>query len=414
LGKQSSPKQSNWNAVCLAGVVGAARTLLPDRQDRAEFIAAGEHYSTYFVNGFGDDGYCEEGPGYWAYGFGNYAFLRAILMDATGERIDLFANSKIKQIATFGIRVQLLGLLMPPFEDCRFGTKADADLISYCNQVLQIGVDGYARSPRLGRSKLATMFMPVALCAKATPSTSADIALPGLRSFFDQAGVLVCRPTPGTANRISIAIKAGGNGSHSHNDIGSCVIALGENILGGDPGGPFAYNNKVFGPQRFTYKILNSFGHPVPVVAGRLQVDATKVQPKVLATHFAEAEDEIRIDLKVAYDVPELRRLERTLRYSRQGNGAVVIEDQVTFARPMSFEEGLPTLGNVQRVDARTFEFTLGRESIRAEVETPDGFELTSERIQELGAPAFTRLGFRLLQPITNATVKVTFRPVAK
>ena len=412
LGSQSQPVQNNWNAVCLAGVAGAARTILSDRYDRAVFLAAGEHYSQYYINSISDDGYCDEGPGYWSYGFGHYAVLRAILMDATGGRIDLFANAKIQKVATYGVRIQMPGHLLPPFEDCRFGTLADTNLVSYCNQVLRLGIKSYEQSSAMIPKDLATIFLPVTPCATAKPGDLTDTALPGLRSFFEDAGVLVCRPDSDTASQLGVAIKAGGNGSHSHNDIGSYVIALGGEILAGDPGGPFAYNNKVFGPQRFTYKLLNSFGHPVPVVAGQLQLDATKVHPQVLRTHFTGVADEIAMDLKPAYDVPELRELVRTMRFTRTADGAVVIEDHVVYSKPMAFEEGLPTLGKFKRVNACIFVFALGGEKIQVQVETPDGFKLTSERIEELDAPAFSRLGFKLTKPVTNATVKVTFRPV--
>lgn len=140
LGSRADSQQNNWNAVCLAGVVGAARTVLPDRHERAVFVAAGEHYSRYFINSFGADGYCTEGPGYYHYGFGNYVVLRAILPDATGGRLELFSDEKITNIAAYGVRIQMLDGAVPPFEDCRFGTLADAALAGYCNQVLQLGL----------------------------------------------------------------------------------------------------------------------------------------------------------------------------------------------------------------------------------------------------------------------------------
>jgi len=411
LGSKSSPVQNNWNAVCLAGVVGAARTLLPDRHERAVFIAAGEHYSAYFINGFRDDGYCDEGAGYWAYGFGNYVILREVLADATRGRIELFSNPKIRSIAAYGERIQLLDQIAPPFADCHFGTTADVGLTGYCNRVLKTGVGGDRPRPSACREKLALQFMTVTPCAAALASGASSAESTGVRSFFEQAGVLVCRPQPGTACRLSAAIKAGGNSSHSHNDIGSFVIAAGGEILAGDPGGPHAYNNKTFGAERYTYKILNSFGHPVPVVAGRLQRNAAQVHPQVLKTDFTAARDEIQINLQPAYAVPELLTLVRTLRYSRSGRGGVELEDRVAFTKTMSFELGLPTLGRVKQLDARTLQFSLNGESLTAEVETPDGFELASEQIEELGTPAFTRLGLKLRKPVMAATVKVTFRP---
>ena len=412
LGSKSSPVQNNWNAVCLAGVVGAARTMLPDRHDRAVFIAAGEHYSAYFINGFRDDGYCDEGAGYWAYGFGNYVILREVVADATSLRIDLFANPKIRNIALYGERIQLLEHTAPPFADCRFGTKADAGLIGYCKQVLKLGDAGENQTPGACKDKLAAQFMSVTPYATATKSAAAKNEFTPLHSFFEQAGVLVCRPKTGTTNRISAAIKAGGNGSHSHNDIGSFVIALGDTELAGDPGGPHAYDNKTFGPERYTYKILNSFGHPVPVVAGKLQRDATKVHPKVLKTKFTAAQDEIQIDLKPAYDVPELKKLVRAMTFSRAGAGAVTIRDTVSFATPQTFEVAIQTLGTFWRVDEQTIEIEFAGKKLRAEVQTPDGFELTEERIEELGAPVFTRIGIKLKRPLLAGEVSVAFTPV--
>jgi len=414
LGSKKSPVQNNWNAVCLAGVVGAARILLTDRHERAVFIAAGEHYSQYFLNGIRDDGYCDEGAGYWAYGFGNYVVLREILVDATHGNLDLFENPKIRNVALYGERIQLLENATPPFADCRFGTKVDVGLVGYCNHVLKIGRSASNATPSICNENLATQFMSVTPCAKLAESAAADDESISLRSFFNQAGVLVCRPKSGSPCRISAAIKAGGNSSHSHNDIGSFVIASGDQEMVGDPGGPHAYNNKVFGPERYNYKSLNSFGHPVPVVAGKLQRNATTVKPKVLATHFTDEQDEINIDLKPAYKISGLQKLTRTMRYSRSGAGAVEIEDTVIFKVPTMFELALPNFGNYKMIDKQTIEFASGGEKILATIETPNGFELTCERIEELDEPVFTRLGLKLLKPVTAAILKVTFHPVSR
>ena len=411
LGSKTEPVQNNWNAVCLAGVAGASRTLMPDRHERAVILAAGEHYSQYFINGFRADGYCEEGAGYWAYGFGKYVLLREILANATAGRIDLFANPKIRKIAEYGIQIQMMDGLAPPFADCRFGTKVDAGLVAYCQQTLGLGNPSDEAKSTPGRKTLSELFKTETPCVASYGKTDKRKGSAGLRSFFDVTGVLICRPAPGESLQISAAIKAGGNGSHSHNDIGSFVIAIGDTQLVGDPGGPHAYDNKTFGPERYERKILNSFGHPGPVVAGQLQLDATKVHPKVLKTKFTDGRDEIQIDLKPAYYVPGLRKLIRTLEFTREGAGEVVIRDKVFFTKPETFAVAIPTLGSFRRVGERGIEFEFEGRKLFAEVQTPDGFELTDERIEELGAQAFTRLEFKLLKPVTSAEVVVTFRP---
>jgi len=70
---------NNWNAVCLAGVTGAALAVIDPPDKRAFFIAAAENYSKYFLDGFTDDGYCSEGLGYWNYGFGYYIMLSEMI-----------------------------------------------------------------------------------------------------------------------------------------------------------------------------------------------------------------------------------------------------------------------------------------------------------------------------------------------
>jgi len=263
------------------------------------------------------------------------------------------------------------------------------------------------RSGYPGGMSLQTVFMQAVPVAGASTTDGNQI---GLHSYFEDAGVLVCRPLPGPANRMGVAIKAGGNGSHSHNDIGSFVVVLNGEIPVGDPGGPHAYNSETFGPKRYDSKLLNSFGHPVPVVDGKLQKDATTVVPKVLSTKFTDAADEIRIDMSPAYEVPGLRNLERTMRFERAGNGQVVIEDRVLADHPITFEIALPTIGSFKSLDDRTIEFSSGKAKLIATIETPDGFALSDEIITELGAPPFHRVGLKLNKPVSSATVRVTLK----
>lgn len=405
LGEKSNPVQNNWNAVCLAGVVGAARTILSDREDRAAFIAAGEHYSQYFINGFTDDGYCEEGPGYWVYGFGDFVGLREVMVDATAGRVDLFDNPKTIQMALYGKRIGFPGGDVPPFADCRVTSRTHPQLIGYCDRVF--GLTSAPKGSGPGLRGLSRMFAGETPAKRKASTPPADESL---RSYFDKVGVLLCRPGNPSAGRLSAAIKAGGNGSHSHNDIGSFVISLDGQQPVGDPGGPHAYDNETFGPKRYEKNILNSFGHPVPVVDGRLQVDATTIKPKVLETLFHPERDRIAIDMAPAYQVPSLKSLTRTMTYSRKGMSQIGIDDHVVFNKPAAFEIGLTTRWKAVRTGETTLEFSDDEKTLLAEIATPDGFDLTETRIEELAAPAFTRLGIKLRKPVTDATVRVVFR----
>ncbi len=88
--------QMNWNSVCLAGVTGAALASIESPKRRAFFAASAEKYIEYFLKGFTPDGYCDEGVGYWNYGFGHFAMLAETLRQATGGKVDLLAAERIR------------------------------------------------------------------------------------------------------------------------------------------------------------------------------------------------------------------------------------------------------------------------------------------------------------------------------
>lgn len=402
----------NWNSVCLAGVTAAALSAIPDRKERAVFVAAALFYGRNYLEGYQDDGYCEEGAGYWNYGFSNFIDLRELMLRATDGKVDLFQNAKIRNVALYGLRIQLLDRLAPPYSDCRSGTRPDDWLVRYSNIALGLGVRGYDPPLPVRKGHLLSACMdafPFSTPASASAASKGENDL-GPRSYFNRAGVLVCRPATGSTSRLSASIKAGGNGNHSHNDIGSFVIQLGKEQLVGDPGGPRAYNNRTFGPLRYTFSLFSSIGHPVPVVAGKTQREAPKVHPKVLRVDFTDKEDVMSIDLATAYDVPELKKLVRTFRYQREGSGSVVIEDEFEFASPQAFEWALPTAANWQRKGDRVYEFSRGNETLRAGFQTPDGFEECVEKIAD-STPESTRIGLKLRNPLAAGIVRVAFVP---
>lgn len=394
---------SNWNAVCLKGVVGAALTILPNRRDRALFAAAAEHYSMYYLEGFRDDGYAVEGLGYWNFGFGQFIELRERLWRATHGRVDLFADRKVREIALFGSRFPMFPGNAAAFGDSVLGTKPDPTVLSYIHGTL----DPCITVPKkVDSTKLFMLFprdqeLPKRHCDD-TQSISG-------RQYFENAGVLVSRPLAKSQSHIAVTIKADGNGPHSHNDIGSYAIALGDQQPVGDPGGPRYYSKRSFGAHRYESKEFNSYGHPVPVVAGQLQVNATKVMPKVLSKSFSEARDEIVIDMAPAYAVPDLKSLKRRMQYDRRGAGSVMIEDAFAFGGPEVFEVALTTRGDWKRLNDTTLVFDAGGRRLQATIDAPGTFDLLGERISENGTE-FDRIGIRLKEPRKSGAVRVLFQ----
>lgn len=407
-------ENNNWNAVCLKGVVAAALTVLPEKKDRAVFAAAGVQYSTYYVAGFTSDGYTPEGPSYWNYGFSHFTELRETLYSATKGKIDLFSeNNKVRTMALYGYNYEMLPGVVASFGDASPRNRMDDFTRAYANQAFGLNQTQRLEELPLNASQYGTA-APLAntvLKLFATPAKPAGIPqVPlkiGLQSYFDSVGVLISRPAPG--GNFAISIKAGGNGSHSHNDIGSYSIALGDEKPTGDPGGT-TYSSKTFSKDRYTIRAINSWGHPVPVVDGELQLEAARVIPRVVETNFSTAEDRIVIDLAPAYKSRDLRRLTRTMRHERVGAGAIEIEDNFEFSSPKPFEVAIISSGNWQQTGEKEIELWQQKQHLIGHIEASAPFEITSEKVNEDGI-AFSRIGIRLVSPQQSGVVRVRYAP---
>jgi hypothetical protein len=110
---------NNWNAVCLAGVVGASLAIEEDPETRAQTLDAAVRLSLNFLKGFTADGYCSEGVGYWSYGFGHYMLLVELATRACPERGAALRDRPVARAAAEAVwNLELADNLFPTFSDC--------------------------------------------------------------------------------------------------------------------------------------------------------------------------------------------------------------------------------------------------------------------------------------------------------
>ena len=409
---------NNWNAVCLAGVTGAALAAIDSRDDRAFFVAAAEQYSKHFLEGFTDDGYCSEGLGYWNYGFGHYVMLNEMIHQATGGKIDLLADSKARQAATFGSRIEIINGVYPAFADCSINAEPSSRLMYYVSRRLGLGLRRWEQIDPISASGslYESMMYSFPNSASATPPAPNDSEGPGVRSWFDQAGILICRPAARSSCRLGVALKGGHNNEHhNHNDVGSFVVVMDDKPLLLDPGGE-VYTARTFSSRRYESNVLNSFGHPVPLVAGKLQRTGSQARARVVSQSFTDDTDTLVLDISSAYDVPELKKLERTFVYSRQVTGSLSVTDEVTFSRPCDFGTALVTFDKWQELRGSSLKIYGQKQALLVSIAaTGASFKIVPETIREdLSARKEpTRLGINLTGPVDHARVTLTIVPTA-
>ncbi len=343
----------NWNSVCLANVTGAALASLPDRHDRALFAAAAEQLSLNYLHGFGDDGYCVEGLGYWNYGFGNYIRLCELLYQSSGGKIDCFDRAKVKAIAAFPPGLEIINGVYPAYGDAHLDVRPSSALVDFVDR--RFGLSGEVSPPSgglstsLGGSLDETMMFSFA--NSATDKAEAKGLAAPTRSWFEDAQVLTCRPLEASDRAMGASIKGGRNGvSHGHDDLGSFVLVVGDQPLILDPGSE-VYTARTFSKERYQSKVINSFRHNVPVVAGKLQISTSAATVKILDKSFSDTTSSIAMDLTSAYGVPELKNLRRDFGFDHR-SGVLKIRDEAQFQSPQSFGVTFITFGQWKKLSS--------------------------------------------------------------
>jgi hypothetical protein len=412
---------NNWNAVCYAGVVGAGFALLESREERARLLAGAEAGLPYFLKGFAPDGYCWEGIGYWGYGFGAYVLLAETVRQATDGKVNLYAGERVREIALYPPRLEILEGIYPTYADGPIGVRLAPWCLDLIERRVGLGRPQWKTWP-MTRSPLAFGFggAPAVLGLVGFEERAPEPVVPSaawlLRDWFPEAQVLTARPKPGDGSRFGASMAGGHNGvSHNHNDVGTFVVVEKGRQLLLDPGAE-VYTKQTFGTNRYDGDFLSSWGHSVPVVDGTLQATGGEARGVITEKSFSEAEDVFALDLKRAYPVPTLNRLDRRFIYRREGTGSFEVADHVEFSCPGKFSTALITASSWRQETSDRL--LIWEQDAAVEVRINAGgvrFTVVEETFQ---GKSFTglvpkRIVILLDESVTSATITVTVRPSA-
>lgn len=407
---------NNWNSVCLAGVTGAALALLPDREERAFFVAVAEMYQEYGMKGYADDGYCSEGVGYYNYGFGAYITLREEVCRATQGKVDFFRSPKFVNIARYGENIEILNGVCPAYSDCHTDATPDRFITDYCARALNpTDTPEQCRLPSMGNLSLRMigMFPRQAWKVEMTPEMrqALETGSDPLRTRYEQSGIFIARPLQNYC-RMGVSFKGGNNAeNHNHNDVGSYAVVLGKQLIAGEMGGPHSYPGDFFGGRAYRYPIKNSFGHPVPLVDGRMQREGRNARGVVKEQKESNQQDSYVIDLSSAYtDVKPLQKLLRSFVYSRGRYGSFVVEDRYEAASPIAFETALTTRAQWKQTGKDEIELQAGDEKVIVGIEASGDVEFRTDTV-EVNCPPYTRIGIALKEKAAKGFIRLTYLP---
>lgn len=317
--------KNNWAAVCGGAIGGAALYRLKDPHALASILHRCLSCLQVYLDSFGEDGICEEGIGYWNYGFGFFACFADLLCKRTDGKIDLFADPKVAAIA----RGQSLFFL------------SGANTISFS--------DGSTRSGyRMGLScflqkKYPEAAIPDREIAESSFGDNCYRFCTAIRDllWYDPSARFGCPAESAfwlpdvqwlisRTEKLQLAAKAGHNGeSHNHNDCGSFLLLKQGVPLLCDLGAG-EYTAQYFGAERYSIFVNASRSHNLPLIGGAEQQAGRAAAARDVCGQTG-LEDSLSMELAGCYPLPALQSFNREIRHERAA-GRVVIRDRFTLS----------------------------------------------------------------------------------
>lgn len=328
---------NNWNPWINSNWMACVLLMEKDEDRRVQSMNKILRSLDRFLAGYGDDGGCDEGPGYWSRAGASLFDNLELLSGATNGKIGFYHLPIIQQIGRYIYRSHIADRYYVNFADAPAVLSPPAELVYRYGkrindaQMMEMGMSlqrsrgiGYIGS--LGR-ELPAIFEPM-------PRPDAAARPPQVRDyFFKDIQVMVARSYAGSSKDLYVAAKGGHNAeSHNHNDVGHYIIYQDGQPMIIDVG-VGAYTAKTFSPNRYEIWTMQSAYHNLPTINGIMQQAGREFQAKNAAYTCNEQKAVLQLDIAGAYPAEAgLKSWLRTITLQR--GKEVTIREQYNIANP--------------------------------------------------------------------------------
>jgi hypothetical protein len=377
-----------------------------------------------FLNGYSDDGGCDEGPSYWgAAGALLYESLE-ILNKATGNKFDVFSDPLIQNIGKYFYQVNIHAPYFLNFADAdattggnpsavyRYGKAInDLQMQQFGAYLAKLGKWG-ERSPS---GKICDQIKNLGLLdeiknAEGKEALVSDFWLPDTE-------VAGARDKGGSYMGFFFGAKGGfNNESHNHNDVGTCVM-----YYDGKPClidlGREEYTAKTFSSERYQIWTMQSGYHTLPVINGTEQMQGEKFKAK--NSYFTANARSAAFSTDIAGAYPEKAAVKSWIRsYTLNRGKSFTISDKYELgALSGTTSSNLMTYCRVSEVKPGLLRFegdgfTLNM-SFNAKIVKPriENIEVTDRSLRRYWPSGVTRVVMEFLKPGLKGSNTISFTP---
>ncbi|MBO1300948.1 MULTISPECIES: heparinase II/III domain-containing protein [unclassified Enterococcus] len=262
--------ENNWSAV-IGGSIGMAALDLLERNAelQKEILVKVDRCVQSYLRSFGNDGACEEGISYWAYGFGYYCYF-AEKYQQVYEDDRYLSDDKVKRIAAFPFYVMIDEKEGVPFSDYH-PAELPSGLLSFCHERFRVEIPEIKAMNELDFDH-CYRFAPLLRNLLWTKQYNGDSSKEIFHFFDDVAwGVL-----QSAKENLVFTAKGGRNDeSHNHLDIGHFIFGTKETLFLTDLGAGEYTKDYFDEKKRYRFLVNNALGHSVPIIADAYQLSGT-------------------------------------------------------------------------------------------------------------------------------------------
>ena len=360
---------NNWLTAITADVLNACALTVKDPYLRIAVVEKAMNYLDNFTASYPEDGYCDEGPGYWGGAAASLFDCLEIIEDMSGGKIQVYNDSLVVNMAEYIVRFNIEGNKYINFSDAAPYIEQNGKMIMrYGQKCASKSVESFGKRVAFTNPIDKNYFFGAAYrelkdsllpeVKKAEP-TLADTAV-----WFAENKIAIFRENPDTSRGLFMATKGGSNAeSHNHNDVGCLVVYSDGKPVIIDPAYG-SYNHGYFKAERYIRWYTNSDYHSVPSVDGKRELAG---RDYVSSEEVCDLENKtVTMELKLAFARDAgIEKMQRTCTHEGK---RIVVKDEVVLDHEGDIHFNFTTIdepeilepGKLRLAEGRTFSFDKG------------------------------------------------------
>jgi hypothetical protein len=329
---------NNWNPWINSNWLTAVLLLERDPDRRLRAVEKIARSLDRFIDGYPDDGGCDEGPVYWGHAAASLFESLDLLASATGGRADVRRASLVRAMARFiasahikdewFVNVGDAAARLRPAPELvyRYGKAAGEPEVAAFGAWLArrrgpYGPDEVQPYGTPGRVLPALSLAGEIAAAPAAEPLEGEVWLPDLQ-------LMAAREKPGSADGLYVAAWGGHNAqSHNHNDVGNVLVfADGRPVLA--DAGVGEYTSKTFSARRYEIWTMQSQWHNLPAINGVDQAAGAAFLARDVTYRATPVEVRFSLDIAPAWPAAaQVTKWKRDVVLDRAAHRVVIDED---------------------------------------------------------------------------------------